>query len=236
MVQNYYLSKYTTVSGSGCKIICAPHAASEYLLAAAAEISIAQPLHLLDFGNRCDMYFAARQLRALTRDPAAAMKNIRLQRAFTCYQALSLLKQMEQMEPGLPVFILDLLAPFLDENIRTAEISRLFRDTVAILHSTMAVRPLLIGVKPVPAHLAPDRVCLQDDLARNFDMIAVRRMGPGPENADPAAGYQMRPASRAFFSGHGSSADQKPPELMSGQPSLFDLSSCWGSGTAPGTE
>lgn len=215
------LLNYNTIFEPGCRIFCGSHAASGYLLNLAAEISVKQPLHLLDFGNRCDMYFAARQLRYLTRDPAAAMMNIRLQRAFTCYQAAALLRQIEKFETGLPVIILDLLAPFQDENIKTVEIYRLFQEATELLRGVMRDRALLIGVKPVPQHLAPDRVCLMGNLARNFGLIPVQ--DALPDGAVNSAGYQQRPAARVFGSYGVRSQKKRAPELMDGQPALFDL-------------
>ena len=215
------LLNYTTVFEPGCKILYGSHAAAGYLLNIAAEISARQPLHLLDFGNRCDMYFVARQLRYLTRDPAAAMMNIRLQRAFTCYQAAALLRQIEGMTAGVPVIILDLLAPFLDENIRTAEIYRLFHESAELLQCAMKERCLLIGVKPVPQKLAPDRVSLVNCLARDFGIIPVQ----DENSVDPgnSSGYQLRPAARVFDSHSSGAQKRKKPELMSGQPTLFDM-------------
>ena len=215
-----YISNYNTILEPGCKVIYGPHAASGYLLTACAEIAVQTPLHLLDFGNRCDMYFAARQLRALTDDPVSAMRNIRLQRAFTCYQALSLLRQMEELEPEVPIIILDLLAPFLDENIRTNEVFRLFGEAVELLRCAMRTRPLLIGVKPVPQKLAPDRVCLAANLAREFGLIPVREALQG--NMEESDGYRHRLAVRVFGS-NGVIQKQEMPALTDGQPMLFDF-------------
>lgn len=220
MAQISNIYKYNTVFESGCNIIYGIHAASGYLLRAAAEIAVKQPLHLLDFGNRCDMYFAARQLRCLTRDPAAALKNIRLQRAFTCYQALSLLRETEKLEPGLPVIILDLLAPFLDENIKTKEIFRLFGESVEQLRSSLRKHMLLIGVKPVPVKLAPDRVCLVENLAREFGLIRI--CTDNDSLSESVSGYQLRPASRAFPSGGKALPAAQRITSMDGQPTLFD--------------
>ena len=225
MINNNHLSKYTTVFETGCKILYGPHAAAGYLLSITAEIAVRQPMHLLDFGNRCDMYYIARQLRYLTRDPAAALQNIRLQRAFTCYQALALLRQISGMEAGLPVVILDLLSPFLDENIKTAEIFRIYAEVTELLRDAMQVRPVLVGVKPVPQKLAPDRVCLVSSLARSFGLIPV---GNTENEAryqlaeDKAfSGYLLRPAVQAFGERNMSEQTQGKPELMSGQPTLF---------------
>ena len=216
MNKNYLMNKYTTVFEPGCRILYGPHAAAGYLLSLASEAAVERPVHVLDFGNRCDMYYAARQLRYLTRDPAAAMQNIRLQRAFTCYQALALLREIETMEPEMPVFILDLLAPFLDENIKTGAIFRLFGAAVEQLRRALQTRPLLIGVKPVPQKLAPDRVCLAGNLAREFGLIPVR------DHTEGADGYRQRLAARVFGSCSGAQ-QKKMPALTDGQPTLFDF-------------
>lgn len=225
MIKNNHLSKYTTVFEDGCRILYGPHAAAGYLLGITAEIAVRQPMHLLDFGNRCDMYYVARQLRYLTRDPAAALQNIRLQRAFTCYQALALLRQISGMEAGLPVVILDLLAPFLDENIKTAEIFRIYTEVSGHLRDAMQKRPLLIGVKPVPQKLAPDRVCLVKTLARNFGLIPVvdagNRTGHQLAENDTFSGYLLRPAVQTFGTHDMPVQTTAVPELNSGQPTLF---------------
>ena len=183
------ISNYNEIPEAGCNVIYGSHAASDYLLSICAEIAVQRPLRLLDFGNRCDMYFTARQLRMLTHDPVKAMRNIRLQRAFTCYQALSLLQQLEEPEPDIPVIILDLLAPFLDENIQPREIDRLFRLSVGRIREAMQIRPLLIGVKPVPQRLERTRMGLLKWLTNEFGMLRLSESGnvelPEPETAQP---------------------------------------------------
>ena len=184
------ISNYNETFEPGCRVIYGPHAASGYLLGICAEIAVQRPLRLLDFGNRCDMYFTARQLRLLTNDPVRAMRNIRLQRAFTCYQALALLRQLEEPEPDMPVIILDLLAPFLDENIQPREIDRLFGASVEQIRGAMQIRPLLIGVKPVPQRLARTRMGLLKWLTNEFGLLRLSESGhaelPEPDTAQPS--------------------------------------------------
>jgi hypothetical protein len=184
------ISNYSETPEAGCRVIYGPHAASAYLLSICAEIAVQRPLRVLDFGNRCDMYFAARQLRMMTNDPVKAMRNIRLQRAFTCYQALSLLRQLEDPEPDMPVIILDLLAPFLDENIQPREIDRLFRASVEQIRNAMQTRPLLIGVKPIPQRLELTRMGLLKWLTSEFGMLRLSESGnvelPEPDTAQPS--------------------------------------------------
>lgn len=136
----------------GCSVFYGTHAASGFLLGAAARFALSVPVTLLDFGNRCDMYFAARELRGLTRDPAAAMKRLRLRRAFTCYQAVNLLETQER--DLHPLVILDLLTPFLDENIPQQEAVRLFYKVLQDIHEIGEKRRILIGIRSVPAQAA----------------------------------------------------------------------------------
>ena len=182
-----YISNYNTISEPGCKVIYGPHAASGYLLAVCAEIAVRRPLHLLDFGNRCDMYFTARHLRGITRDPVSAMRSIRLQRAFTCYQASALLHQIAELDPAVPVIILDMLAPFLDENIQPREIDRLFSSAVEQIRAAMQVRPVLIGVKPIPQRLELTRLGLLKWLCAEFSMISLEEaVADDPQELLPA--------------------------------------------------
>ena len=124
------------------------------------------------------------------------------------------------MEPEMPVFILDLLAPFLDETIKTNEIFRLFGEAVEQLRHALQTRPLLIGVKPVPQKLAPDRVCLAANLAREFGLIPVREAVQG--YAEEPDGYRQRLAAQVFGS-NGVIQKKEMPALTDGQPTLFDF-------------
>ncbi len=190
MNKSNYISNYNTFLEPGCKVIHGPHAASGYLLSVCAEIAVRQQLRLLDFGNRCDMYFTARHLRTLTNDPVSAMRNIRLQRAFTCYQALALLRQLtDEPDTDKPVIILDLLAPFLDENIQPKEIDRLFNASVEQIRAAMQDRPLLIGTKPIPERMKMTRLGLLKWVSREFGLIPLSASGtaelPDPDSIQP---------------------------------------------------
>lgn len=145
---------YTT----GFRVFCGPHAASDVMLKLCAALAVKGTVDVLDFGNRCDMYFTARELRLLTRDPVCAMQNIHLRRAFTCYQAQSLLDQCSAASET-PLLILDFLTPWLDENIRQTEAERLF--CTSLYHITALTRscPVFISIKPIP-RIASDRAGL----------------------------------------------------------------------------
>lgn len=133
----------------GFHVFCGEHAAGGLLLKLCARFAVEGPVNVLDFGNRCDMYFTARELRVLTRDPVAAMQNIHLRRAFTCYQALTLLEKRDVV-PGTPLLILDLLPLFLDDNIQQKEAERLFYSSLYHISKLSQDNAIFIGVKPLP--------------------------------------------------------------------------------------
>ncbi len=168
----------------GCQIFRGPHAAAPQLLTLCAHISVTRELRLLDFGNRADMYYTARRLRELTRDPSAAMSNIRLQRAFTCCQAAALLTELDT-PPNTPLIILDLLMPFLDENLKPRERQRLFDTVRARLEALKLTRTVFIGVKPLPKMFAAAGHPLMNTLIGEFGIIELKEAAL-PEDREPA--------------------------------------------------
>ena len=161
MVQNR-ISIYNETNAPGCRVFCDAHAASGTVLDLCAQMAVTGRVRLLDFGNRCDMYYVARRLRYLTRDPVSAMENICLRRAFTCYQALSLAASLGRGGTE-PVFVLDLCAPFLDENVPAREAERVLRRTAAELESVSKTLPVFVGIKPI-SNSASSRQHLPDIL------------------------------------------------------------------------
>jgi hypothetical protein len=124
------------------------HAGSGMMLDLTARLALHGPLYVLDCGNRSNMYRVARTLRPLTTDPAAMLKNIRLSRAFTCYQVLSLLQKLRP-EAGVPVLILDLLATFVDESVQVDESLLLFDKTLRCIEDASQVTPVVVSAKPL---------------------------------------------------------------------------------------
>ena len=167
------ISIYCRELGHGCRVFCGAHAAAPQLLTLCANIAVERELRLLDFGNRCDMYFAARRLRELTLDPSAAMSNIRLQRAFTCYQAAALLDELD-ITAGTPLIILDLLMPFMDESVKPKERERLFGTVRARLEELKTAHAVFIGVKPPAKMFAAVGIPLLNALVREFGVIELK--------------------------------------------------------------
>ncbi len=104
------------------------------------------------------MYRVASTLRFLTNDPVAMLKNIRLSRAFTCYQVVALL---EKVTPGsdLPVLVLDLLSTFMDESVRAREAELLFENALMHLRRISSTAPVVVSARPLLS-VSADRVKL----------------------------------------------------------------------------
>jgi len=83
----------------GLLVVFGEHGGAARMLDLTARLSLRGPLYLLDCGNRSNMYRVARTLRTLTDDPVAVMRNIRLSRAFTCYQVVALLEKVAARPP-----------------------------------------------------------------------------------------------------------------------------------------
>lgn len=66
-------------------VISSRHTAKEQVAAISAELALRGPITVLDGGNCFPFYRFARLIRAKTFDGAAAVKQLFIRRAFTCY-------------------------------------------------------------------------------------------------------------------------------------------------------
>ncbi len=102
-----------------------------------------QPLRVFDGGNRFDGYFVARLARRLRPDPQAVLENIRLSRAFTCFQLAELIENAPAAPE--PLFVLDLLTTFYDESVPLRDVERLLETTIGHLKRLAAAGPVIVG-------------------------------------------------------------------------------------------
>jgi hypothetical protein len=140
-------------------VVFGPHAGGTRMLDLSARLALRGPLYILDCGNRSDMYHVAKTLRPLTTDPAAKLRNIRLSRAFTCYQVHALLDKLIP-EAGVPVLILDLLATFMDESVQMEESALIFEKTLRCIKNASRVTPVVASAKPLLSISSPRLVLL----------------------------------------------------------------------------
>jgi len=131
-----------------------------------------QTLRVFDGGNRFDGYFVARLARCMCKHPYAALEHIRLSRAFTCFQ---LAERIEKTPVGPePVFVLDLLTTFYDENVPLRDSERLLETTISHLKRLAAVSPVIVGARE-PRELVKERWAFLDQLQVAADIAWLLR-------------------------------------------------------------
>jgi hypothetical protein len=112
-------------------------------------------LRVLDGGNCFNAYVVAQilrpallaqQARQQTQEVEAALERIRVARAFTCYQMVTLLDET----PTTPIatLVLDLLATFRDETVPLAERQRLLEYCLERLKCLAPAAPLIVSASP----------------------------------------------------------------------------------------
>jgi len=128
-------------------VIAGPHAVSQYMLSLAAWLAQRGPLRVLDGGNRFNAYTVARELRrAGTLDQTQALSRIRVARAFTCHQVLSLLENTPRH--STPTLVIDLLDTFYDESVNLEERRRLAHKCAGHLRRLSQFATVAVSVRP----------------------------------------------------------------------------------------
>mgnify|MGYP000942079707 FL=1 len=179
-------------------VLFGPHAGGGRMLDLAARLSLRGPLYMLDCGNRSNIYRVARELRGLTGDPAGMLKNIRLSRAFTCFQVYALLEKL-MPEAGVPVLVMDLLSTFMDESVQAAESALIFTRTLDCIERTSRVVPVVVSAKPLLSISSP-RLGLLAEIKRRATHIWEELSLQEPEKFD----LQPSLFGERIFSGDGS--------------------------------
>lgn len=162
-------------------LIIAPKAARNEMLTLTARLALNGHVCVLDGGNIFDAYAVARAIRFLTPQVELALARVSIQRAFTCYQMLTLLG--ETPPTPKPMFILDMLATFHDESVTLAERFRLLRVSVQQLQRLSQTGPVVVSVR-LPGK-PPESLALVNMLQETCDLIM---QPPQPESV-PAPQY-----------------------------------------------
>ena len=145
------------------------HALSERMLQLVSALALRQSVTVLDCGNRSNMYAVARLIRPYTADPVSVMRNIRLSRAFTCYQVLAMIQATARHPMSGPLVLLDLLATFLDEDVKLKDSQRLLAHSLDLLTQLSHQVPVVISTRPIPS-IAENRNILLEELKACADV------------------------------------------------------------------
>ena len=100
---------------------------------------------VVDGGNCFDGYALARALRGQTHEVEAALQQVWLSRAFTCYQMVAMLAELPV--DGTPLIVLDMLATFLDENVNFAKRQRLLESSLNLLRRISQGAPVAVWAR-----------------------------------------------------------------------------------------
>lgn len=123
-------------------LLILPRSMRAEMLGVAGYLAERGPLIVLDGGNSFNVHVVSRVVRGR----AEILEGIRVARAFTCHQMLSLLASPPP--PRVPVLVLDLLMTFFDENVPLPERRYLLDSCIDRLNGLSADRPLVVSVHP----------------------------------------------------------------------------------------
>lgn len=126
-------------------LVVAPRGVVHSLMSMLATLALRSRVIVVDGGNCFDGYALARALRRHTHQVQAALKQIWLSRAFTCYQMAAMLTELPS--DGTPVIVLDMLATFLDENVSFNKRQRLLGSSLNLLRRISADAPVAIWAR-----------------------------------------------------------------------------------------
>ena len=126
------------------------------ILIAIAYLARTMPLTVFDCGRRFDSSVVARAAQGRKE----IIDRIKIQRAFTCFEAVKLLEQ-KQIEKT-PIIILDFLASFYDENVKLNTRNFLFQRSIQ--HFQRLGQYAGLGVSVYPPAASGDAVALFERL------------------------------------------------------------------------
>ena len=148
----------------------------ELVNALIARLACNGPLLVLDGGNCFQAHRLARLLGRHTSYLEAALNNIYVARAFTCYQVLALLA--ETPAAPIPTLVLDLLSTFHDESVPLCERSRLLDASLLELRRLSSRAPTLVSAALESKDLSGT---LLEQLEESADQVWRLEPQPSPQ-------------------------------------------------------
>ena len=112
-----------------------------------SELALRGPVTVLDGGNCFPAYRIAQLVRRKSQQVNAISQRVSVQRAFTCYQMVSLLENAQALNQ--PHVVLNLLSTFQDDQIHPREADRLLTICLAHIERLCLAAPMVITLEPV---------------------------------------------------------------------------------------
>lgn len=119
------------------------------MLSLVARMALNGPLLALDAANEFDAHQVARFIRGRTSRLDEVLGQVRVARAFTCYQVVALFEQLP-VTP-IPHIVFDLPATFYDESVTLGESRRLLGVVLAHVERLRREAAMVISVRPARA-------------------------------------------------------------------------------------
>ena len=164
------------LSKNSLLLVIAPHAGMPLMFETAARLAINGNVHVLDGGNRFNIYPLSLAIGRFTPRLKETLSHITLARAFTCYQMITLFEETPALPT--PLLVLDLLSTFLDESVTLTESQRLLQLGITHLERLTRMAPVVVSVKPLLA-LSANRLPLLDQLQQAASNV-IRLEAPRP--------------------------------------------------------
>ena len=130
-------------------LLILPRSMRSQVLTGLGRIAERGPLLVLDGGNSFNAYVVARAVRGRSE----VLERIRISRAFTCYQMVSLLEEIPAT--STPVVCLDFFATFFDESLPARERQRLLESCLPHFSRLGKSAGLMVIVSP-PKIILPE--------------------------------------------------------------------------------
>lgn len=145
------MEKFPHLPPGQWNLLVLPRQSRSRLLAALAHIAQNSPLTVLDCGRQFDSSIVARAARGRPE----TIDRIRVQRAFTCYEAVKLLERTPA--GNTPVIVLDFLSTFYDENVKMGARKYLLERSLEHFQRLSRKAGLAVTVQHAPSsHAYPD--------------------------------------------------------------------------------
>jgi hypothetical protein len=166
---------------NGIALLCGAGIPSELIFKPIAQLAgSSRPVYVVDGDNSFRSYLIARYARELNLDPRHALTQVKVSRAFTCYQLAEIVERLSRCADTVDcvgvncagIVCLGLLGTLYDEEVAWPEAQRLLREVIAHLKALAERWPVIVTVRPPPSK-AQNRVGLIQLLMQQIDAVRI---------------------------------------------------------------
>ncbi len=159
---------------TGLALIYGIDISGELIFKPIVQLAAQRLFFVVDGENSFRSYRVARYARELKLDARRVLSNVRVSRAFTCYQLTESIVKLGRLnlDQCAGIVCLGILGTFYDEDVPLIEARRLLLEAIVHLKSLSDRLPILITVRP-PSVKVKDRISLVNVLMQHVDEVRV---------------------------------------------------------------